>query len=93
MGKSGNVYNIGGGRELSNLQITKLILDLMDENESCIEYVTDRKGHDFRYSVSWSKIQRELGYKPLVQFEIGLKETIDWFKTNVDWWKPLKLNF
>jgi dTDP-glucose 4,6-dehydratase len=93
MGKSGNVYNIGGGRELSNLQITKLILDLMDENESCIEYVTDRKGHDFRYSVSWSKIEKELGYKPLVQFEIGLKETIDWYKANMDWWKPLKLNF
>lgn len=92
-GKSGNVYNIGGGRELSNLQITKLILDLMDESNSCIEYVTDRKGHDFRYSVSWSKIQKELGYKPLVQFEIGLKETIDWYKANTDWWKPLKQNF
>jgi dTDP-glucose 4,6-dehydratase len=92
-GKSGNVYNIGGGRELSNLQITKLILDLMDESNSYIEYVTDRKGHDFRYSVSWSKIQKELGYKPLVQFEIGLKETIDWYKANIDWWKPLKQNF
>jgi dTDP-glucose 4,6-dehydratase len=90
MGKSGNVYNIGGGRELSNLQITKLILDLMDENESCIEYVTDRKGHDFRYSVNWTKISNQLGYTPLVSFETGLDETINWYRNNETWWKPLK---
>jgi dTDP-glucose 4,6-dehydratase len=91
MGKSGNVYNIGGGRELSNIQVAKLILKVMGESESCLEYVKDRKGHDFRYSVNWSKIEKELGYKPLVEFEFGLQETIDWYKANTEWWKPLKI--
>lgn len=89
-GKSGEVYNIGGGRELNNLEITKLILDAMDASESSIEYVEDRKGHDFRYSVDWSKINRELGYEPKVNFEDGLKETIEWYRNNREWWEPLK---
>ena len=90
-GKSGEVYNIGGGRELNNLEITRLILEAMNADESAIEYVEDRKGHDFRYSVDWSKIQRELGYEPLVKFEDGLKQTIDWYRNNREWWEPLKL--
>ena len=90
-GKSGNVYNIGGGRELSNLEITNMLLSLMGKDETCLEYVEDRKGHDFRYSVNWTKINSELGYKPLVGFEDGLKETIDWYIANEKWWKPLKL--
>lgn len=89
-GKSGEIYNIGGGRELNNLELTKLILEAMDSDESSIEYVEDRKGHDFRYSVDWSKIDNELGYKPQVSFEDGLRETIEWYKTNEEWWKPLK---
>ena len=89
-GKSGEVYNIGGGRELNNLEITKLILDAMGASESLIEYVEDRKGHDFRYSVDWSKIKRELGYEPNVKFEDGLKETIEWYRNNREWWEPLK---
>jgi len=89
-GKSGEVYNIGGGRELNNLEITKLILDAMDADESSIEFVEDRKGHDFRYSVDWSKINRELGYEPQVKFEDGLKETIEWYRLNREWWEPLK---
>jgi dTDP-glucose 4,6-dehydratase len=89
-GKSGEVYNIGGGRELNNLEITKLILETMGFDESSIEYVDDRKGHDFRYSVDWSKIQGELGYQPQVSFEGGLRETIEWYQTNKEWWKPLK---
>lgn len=89
-GKSGEVYNIGGGRELNNLEITKLILDAMDADETSIEYVEDRKGHDFRYSVDWSKINRELGYEPQVKFEDGLKETIEWYRLNREWWEPLK---
>lgn len=89
-GKSGEVYNIGGGRELTNLEITHLILEAMGANESSIEYVEDRKGHDLRYSVDWTKIHRELGYEPQVKFEDGLKETIQWYRDNKLWWKPLK---
>ena len=89
-GKSGEVYNIGGGRELTNLEITKLILEAMGKDESSIEYVEDRKGHDFRYSVDWSKIRNELGYEPQIKFEDGLRETIQWYRDNEAWWKPLK---
>ena len=89
-GGPGQVYNIGGGRELTNNEITSLILDAMGADESSIEYVEDRKGHDIRYSVDWTKINRELGYEPQVKFEDGLKETIQWYRDNEAWWKPLK---
>jgi dTDP-glucose 4,6-dehydratase len=89
-GKSGEVYNIGGGQELTNLEITDLILNEMGADESAIEYVEDRKGHDFRYSVDWMKIHQKLGYLPQVKFENGLKETIQWYRDNEAWWKPLK---
>ena len=89
-GRSGEVYNIGGGRELTNNEITSLILEAMGADESSIEYVEDRKGHDRRYSVDWTKINRELGYEPQVKFEDGLRETIQWYRENEAWWKPLK---
>jgi dTDP-glucose 4,6-dehydratase len=89
-GRSGEVYNIGGGRELTNNEITSLILEAMGAVESSIEYVEDRKGHDLRYSVDWTKINRELGYEPRVKFEDGLRETIQWYRDNEEWWKPLK---
>ena len=89
-GKSGEIYNIGGGRELNNLEITDLILRAMSAEKSSIEFVEDRKGHDLRYSVDWTKINRELGYEPKVSFEDGLDKTIDWYKNNEAWWKPLK---
>jgi dTDP-glucose 4,6-dehydratase len=89
-GRSGEVYNIGGGRELTNNEITSLILEVMGADESSIEYVEDRKGHDLRYSVDWTKINRELGYEPQVKFEDGLRETINWYRDNEAWWKPLK---
>jgi dTDP-glucose 4,6-dehydratase len=89
-GRSGEVYNIGGGRELTNNEITSLILEAMGADESSIEYVEDRKGHDLRYSVDWTKINRELGYEPKVKFEDGLRETIQWYRDNEVWWKPLK---
>jgi len=89
-GLAGEIYNIGGGRELTNNLITKLILEAMGSDESSIEYVKDRKGHDFRYSVDWTKIHRELGYKPQIKFEDGLQETIQWYRNNIAWWKPLK---
>jgi dTDP-glucose 4,6-dehydratase len=89
-GRSGEVYNIGGGRELTNNEITRLILEAMGADLSRIDYVEDRKGHDLRYSVDWTKINRELGYEPQVKFEDGLKETIQWYRNNESWWKPLK---
>jgi dTDP-glucose 4,6-dehydratase len=89
-GKSGEVYNIGGGRELTNLEITHLILESMGADDTSIEYVEDRKGHDLRYSVDWTKIKRELGYEPQVKFEDGLRDTIEWFRNNRAWWEPLK---
>lgn len=89
-GASGSVYNIGGGEELSNLEITKKILEIMNCSSASIEYVADRKGHDFRYSVDWTKIENELAYKPKVKFSEGLQKTVDWYKENVKWWKPLK---
>ena len=89
-GRAGQTYNIGGGRELTNLEITDLILHAMGADESSIEYVEDRKGHDLRYSVDWSKSKNELGYEPQVTFEQGLAQTIQWYKENESWWKPLK---
>ena len=89
-GASGEIYNIGGGKELTNKEITHTILDLMQEDYSKIEYVKDRKGHDLRYSINSDKISNQLGYKAKVSFEQGLKETIEWYKTHESWWKTLK---
>jgi dTDP-glucose 4,6-dehydratase len=88
-GRAGEAYNIGGGRELSNLEITDFILAAMGSDASSIKYVEDRKGHDFRYSVNWNKIRDELGYAPAINFEDGLAETIDWYRRNEAWWRPL----
>ena len=89
-GKSGEIYNIGGGKELSNLDLTKRILNQFGCSENLIEYVEDRKGHDKRYSVDYSKIERELGYKPVKDFDQGLFETIEWYKNNTNWWLKRK---
>jgi dTDP-glucose 4,6-dehydratase len=89
-GRSGEVYNIGGGCEVTNLEITHLILESMGVDKASIEYVEDRKGHDLRYSLDWTKINRELGYEPQVEFEVGLNKTIQWYQENEEWWKPLK---
>jgi dTDP-glucose 4,6-dehydratase len=89
-GKPGDIYNIGGGRELTNRELTDLILRKFSRDESSIEYVADRLGHDLRYSVSHKKITQELGYHPKVRFEDGLEQTIEWYKNNESWWRPLK---
>jgi len=89
-GTAGEVYNIGGGTELTNIELTKKILSLMGRDDSSIDYVEDRKGHDLRYSVDISKITRELGYKPRINWETGLRETIEWYSANEAWWRPLK---
>lgn len=90
-GKIGETYLVGGlNKDVSNLEISKMILQLMDEDESKIEFIKDRPGHDRRYSVDWSKINRELGWEPSVTLEEGLKRTINWYKDNQWWWQPLK---
>ena len=89
-GKAGDIYNIGGGTELNNLELTLKILDIMGKGQEAIEYVEDRKGHDLRYSVDITKISNELGFAPQVDWEVGLKETINWYQENEAWWRPLK---
>jgi len=85
-GNIGEVYNIGAGNELPNIQIVKLILSALDKSEDLIQYVKDRPGHDRRYAIDSSKIQTELGWKPLFTFENAIKETIDWYLSNTSWW-------
>ena len=89
-GRAGEVYNIGGGTELTNVELTHKILKAMGVGEEFIQPVEDRKGHDLRYSVDISKINKELGYSPQVNFEEGLEQTIDWYKDNEAWWKKHK---
>ena len=89
-GRAGEVYNIGGGTELTNVELTHKILKAMGVDEDFIQPVEDRKGHDLRYSVDISKINKELGYSPQVDFEKGLIQTIKWYKNNEAWWKKHK---
>ena len=91
-GRAGEIYNIGGGTELTNRELTKKLLELCGADETSIEPVEDRLGHDRRYSVDWSKIQRELGYEPRVDFEEGLAATVAWYRANESWWRPLKVH-
>ena len=89
-GKAGEVYNIGGGTELTNIEITRMILELCNKDEEFINPVADRLGHDRRYSVDWSKSNKELGYTPLHTLANTLPEIIDWYRKNEAWWRPLK---
>jgi dTDP-glucose 4,6-dehydratase len=89
-GKPGEIYNIGGGTELSNRELTDLLLQATGRDESLITFVEDRKGHDRRYCVSIDKISLELGYTPQVPFEKGLADVVQWYRDNRDWWEPLK---
>jgi dTDP-glucose 4,6-dehydratase len=91
-GRSGEVYNIGGGTELTNRDLTTRLLALCGRDESWIEPVADRLGHDRRYSVDWSKIHSELGYQPQVGFEKGLEDVVRWYHDNEAWWRPLKVS-
>ena len=90
-GRMGNVYNIGGHNEKTNLEITNLILNALGKDESCIEYVEDRLGHDRRYAISNDKISSELGWEPSVTFEEGIKLTINWYLNNQKWLENLEL--
>ena len=84
-GKNGEVYNIGGHNERQNIEVVKTILKELNKPDSLIKYVTDRKGHDLRYAIDPSKIEKELGWKPKYNFESGIKETIKWYLDNQEW--------
>lgn len=89
-GKIGEVYNIGGHNEKTNMEITHLILEAMGKDESSIKYVKDRLGHDRRYAISNNKITAELGWKPSITFEEGIKLTINWYLNNQEWMKSIE---
>lgn len=88
-GEPGEIYNVGAGSEMTNKELTYAILDRMGFGEEMIEFVADRPGHDLRYSVETTKI-RELGWKPTLDFEAALDATIEWYRANEWWWRPLK---
>ncbi|MBX3194001.1 MAG: dTDP-glucose 4,6-dehydratase [Microbacteriaceae bacterium] len=89
-GRAGETYNIGGGTELSNRELTGLLLEATGRDWSSVDQVEDRKGHDLRYSVDIGKIRSELGYEPQVPFERGLADVVQWYRDNREWWEPLK---
>jgi dTDP-glucose 4,6-dehydratase len=89
-GRAGEIYNIGGGTEMTNYEITHYLLELCGADASMIEPVDDRLGHDRRYSVDWTKIHDELGYRPEVDFTDGLARTVKWYRENEAWWRPIK---
>jgi dTDP-glucose 4,6-dehydratase len=88
-GKIGNVYNIGASQEMKNIEIVKLILNILGKDETLIEYVKDRPGHDRRYAIDSSKIQNELGWTPDYKFEQAIKDTVKWYVENKNWWERI----
>ena len=86
-GQAGEIYNIGGGKELKNIDLAKMLIVLTGKDDSSIEYVPDRLGHDLRYSVDSEKISRELGYEPSIEFNSGLESTLRWYMENESWWQ------
>ena len=88
-GKVGEVYNIGASREMTNIEIVRLILNRLGKGDEMIEYVKDRPGHDRRYAIDSSKIQNELGWKPSFEFEKAMEYTIDWYLANKNWWERI----
>ncbi|HET6422512.1 MAG TPA: GDP-mannose 4,6-dehydratase, partial [Planctomycetaceae bacterium] len=89
-GRPGEVYNFGGGCELTNLELTHRLLDALGKPRSLIRFVTDRPGHDLRYAIDFSKATRELGWSPQIQFEDGLLDTIEWYQSHGDWVNHIK---
>jgi dTDP-glucose 4,6-dehydratase len=84
-GKSGEAYNLGGASEKRNLEVVKTIINILGKSEDLIEFVTDRLGHDWRYAMDFSKAEKDLGFKPTVTFEEGMKKTVNWYLDNQDW--------
>ena len=88
-GRVGEVYNIGGHNEKTNLEVVKTIIKELGKSEDLIKYVTDRPGHDMRYAIDPTKIHDELGWAPTTKFEDGIKKTIEWYKDNKQWWERI----
>lgn len=89
-GRIGETYCLGGNNEYSNLEITKQLLSLFDQDEKMIEYVTDRPGHDLRYAIDFNKAKMELAWEPAISFAQGLADTVAWYQQNEAWWRPLR---
>jgi len=89
-GREGEIYNIGGRSERTNLSVAHAILDRLGKPHSLIRFVTDRPGHDRRYAIDFSKIKRTLKWEPSVSFEEGISQTVEWYQTNREWWKKIK---
>ena len=89
-GKSGEIYNIGGESERTNLEVVRTILEALGKPESLIRFVTDRPGHDRRYAMDFSKLHKELGWQPKMTFEEGIKRTISWYRDHQEWWQRIK---
>jgi dTDP-glucose 4,6-dehydratase len=87
--QDGEVYNIGGHNERSNLEVVKTILNELDKSESLITFVEDRAGHDLRYAIDPTKISNELGWEPTILFDEGIKKTIKWYLDNKEWWENI----
>ncbi len=88
-GRVGEVYNVGGHNERTNLEVVKTILKALDKPESLIKYVTDRPGHDMRYAIDPTKLETELGWKPQYTFDTGIQQTIQWYLDNKEWWQNI----
>ena len=95
-GEVGHTYNIGSGQEIANLSLVQMICEMLDSkfpglspHSQQIQFVNDRAGHDFRYSLNSSKIRNELGWNPSIDLDEGLTETVNWYLANDNWWKPL----
>jgi dTDP-glucose 4,6-dehydratase len=88
-GRAGEVYNVGGGEELTNLEVVNILLEVLGKDKSSIEYVADRQGHDFRYSVNWQKLKNETDFHPKNTFSEGIVATATWYRENTSWWLPL----
>ena len=88
-GRQGEVYNMGGGAEKENIEIVRAILDYLGKDEGLVRFVKDRPGHDFRYAMDFSKIERELGWRPQIDFDDGLKSTVDWYIGHKSWWEKI----
>ena len=90
-GSAGEIYNIGGGTELSNKELTFMLLDQFGFGDEHVDWVADRLGHDRRYSVDWTKIRDELGYEPQESLRDSIANIVDWYRSNPGWWQPLKV--
>jgi dTDP-glucose 4,6-dehydratase len=89
-GKLGEIYNLGGDSERPNLWVVRKILETLGLDDSLLRYVPDRPAHDRRYAMDFSKIERNLGWRPLVPFEEGLRRTVAWYRDHAEWWRRVK---